>query len=150
MNRMKNDSIKARQIHQSLVQNEALERERIMALVKEYDKDNIDYYHTLKRARQLEQNRLNVLKALKYALKSTGLDKFQLEKCRSIVKLVPGKQKAVIDAKNAIPSNYVSLRSQMIFDIFKIENDLKQGKTIPGVHLESTDTVDINIEQEMR
>lgn len=118
---------------------------RILRLFHEYKKINNDYFIALDQVRQLEQTRLTIQRTLKHELISNNLNQFVANKHEMTAKLVHGKPRVVIDTSDLVPPNYFSVRLNKIYDMQRIEFDLKKGKKIPGVRLETDKIIDIDL-----
>lgn len=119
---------------------------RIMKLIEEYQNENNAYYQAADNAYQLKQRKLQIERTIKHEFTINKLREFEVTSGqKGAVKVLPTKPRLVIDIKEAVPADYVSLRMQRLFDMDRIEQDLKNGKQIPGVHLESIETLDIDI-----
>lgn len=127
------------------VPKDSLSTGRIMRLIKAYQNEKEVFYEYMGLAHQRNQKALKIARNLKEELAVNALTSFKLdtERCAA-VKVLPGKSRVVIDAGEAVPEAYVCVRTQRAYNMRKIEEELKQGKHIPGTHLESQDGMNLN------
>ena len=119
--------------------------QRILELLGEYNKDSANYHEVIHKARQLERRRLTIRRTLAEELKSNKLEEFDLEQGDVKVKLVANAPRAIIDSENKVPSKYTGLRYCTMFDMQRIKSDLADGQNIPGVRIEPTEALEIDI-----
>ncbi len=120
---------------------------RLIELLKAYHEEVEAYDVSLHETHQHEQNQLMLERIIKNELKLSARNELKINLTEHLaIKVLANKPRAVIDSKEAIPTDYVNLRTQRLLDMKRIEHDLQEGKDIPGVHLEQDDRLNINIE----
>jgi len=129
-----------------IASNDPLTTARIMELIKLYQAEKSNLHEFMHSTYLSKQRALKIARTLKQELSENALTVFEVNASNKLeVKVLPSQSRAVIDVEDIVPEDYVSLQTQRYFDMQKIEEDLKQGKQIPGVHLESIDALDINV-----
>ena len=120
---------------------------RIIRLITAYEKGRKALCQYMDLTHQYKQKTIRIVRSLKQELESKELEALKIEASKQLgVKLSPSKMRALVESEEDIPEDYLcQLRTKRLFDMQKIEEDLKKGKKIPGVRLVSDQTVEIDL-----